>query len=155
MSVRMPVAFAATLAVAATACQPAAPAELSEADRAAILAVHDEFLVHLKAGDMDQLVQLYAEDAVVMPPNHPAVEGRAAIAELFGSFPPITDASFTDLTVEGAGDLAYVLGHYVLTFEGMGADTGKFIEIRRRQADGSWPLVADIFNSDLPLPTME
>jgi len=32
-------------------------------------------------------------------------------------------------------------------------DHGKFLEVRRKQADGSWLMVADIFNSDVPLPT--
>jgi hypothetical protein len=27
-------------------------------------------------------------------------------------------------------------------------DAGKFIEIRKKQPDGSWPMAADIFNSD-------
>jgi hypothetical protein len=27
-------------------------------------------------------------------------------------------------------------------------EIGKYIEIRTRQADGSWPIAADIFNSD-------
>jgi len=27
-------------------------------------------------------------------------------------------------------------------------DQGKFIEIRKRQANGSWPLAADMFSSD-------
>jgi ketosteroid isomerase-like protein len=32
-------------------------------------------------------------------------------------------------------------------------DTGKFMDIRRRQADGRWLFTHDIFNSDIPLPT--
>jgi ketosteroid isomerase-like protein len=32
-------------------------------------------------------------------------------------------------------------------------DSGKYIEIWRKQSDGTWKLVRDIFNSDLPLPT--
>ena len=34
-------------------------------------------------------------------------------------------------------------------------DHGKFIEIRRKQPDGSWLISRDIFNSDLPLPSAE
>ena len=31
-------------------------------------------------------------------------------------------------------------------------DSGKFLEIRRRQADGRWLIPRDIGNSDIPLP---
>ena len=52
-------------------------------------------------------------------------------------------------------DLAYVLGTYTMTIVPPGApgpieDSGKYIEIRRRQPDGSWLISTDIFNSDLP-----
>jgi ketosteroid isomerase-like protein len=32
------------------------------------------------------------------------------------------------------------------------ADTGKFIEVWLKQADGTWRLAWDIWNSDIPLP---
>ncbi len=40
-----------------------------------------------------------------------------------------------------------------LEIEGMPPvqETGKYIEIRRKQEDGSWLLAVDIFNSDTPL----
>ncbi len=31
-------------------------------------------------------------------------------------------------------------------------DRGKYVEIRRKQADGAWLIAVDIFNSDLPIP---
>jgi len=31
-------------------------------------------------------------------------------------------------------------------------DRGKLVEVWKKQADGKWKTVADIFNSDLPLP---
>ena len=34
-------------------------------------------------------------------------------------------------------------------------DTGKYIEIWRKQADGSWRVIRDIFNSDLPVAAPE
>jgi ketosteroid isomerase-like protein len=34
-------------------------------------------------------------------------------------------------------------------------DRGKYLEIWKRQADGSWKVALDIFNSDLPLPEMD
>ena len=89
-----------------------------------------------------------------MPPNAPATHGRSAIEAALDEFPPISNFRITNTEVEGIGDLAYVVGTYSMTLTPEGADpvqdTGKFIEIRRRQADGSWALYRDIYNSDLP-----
>jgi ketosteroid isomerase-like protein len=54
--------------------------------------------------------------------------------------------------IEGRGDLAYARGIFSWTFrvaEGEPfSDTGKWIAIWRRQADGSWLLSHDIWDSD-------
>ena len=89
-----------------------------------------------------------------MPPNQPAVVGRPAIRDFNATFPPVSAFSLTNQVIDGVGDLAYVRGRYRMTLaiEGSAPDSGKYIEIRGRQADGSWKFTADIFNSDLPLP---
>ncbi len=146
------------LAWAIAACQPAAP-ELPQEDLMAIRALTDSWHDAFNAGDYDALVQLYTEDAVMMPPNQAAAEGRAAVQAWLGEFPTTSEVSLTIVNIDGRGDLAYVRGTYSLTItmEGMPEairDTGKYLEIRRRQPDGSWPIAVDIYNSDLALPEM-
>jgi ketosteroid isomerase-like protein len=126
---------------------------LSTADHAAIRTSTERFVQTLVAQDFDALVRLYTEHAVVMPPHQPAVHGRPAIRSWFPSFPRVSRFSFTIDEAEGRADLAYVRGSYSMTLHPEGApgpveDAGKYIEIRKRQADGSWPIAADIFNSD-------
>lgn len=154
MIARFATALATVTMLGAAACQQA-PAALSEADRQAIQATSDQFVQHILAKDWDALSQLYAEDAILMPPNQPAVVGRAAIREFNATFPPVSAFSLTNEIIDGVGDLAYVRGRYRMTLaiEGSPADSGKYLEIRRRQVDGSWKFAADIFNSDVPLPT--
>jgi ketosteroid isomerase-like protein len=128
-------------------------AALSTADHAAIRASSDRFTQLLVAQDFDSLVRLYTENAVVMPPHHPAVHGRPALRIWIASFPRVSRMSFTIDEAEGRADLAYVRGSYSMTLHPEGApgpvdDAGKYIEIRKRQADGSWPIATDIFNSD-------
>jgi ketosteroid isomerase-like protein len=58
--------------------------------------------------------------------------------------------------VEGREDLAYVLGTYTMTMPLPGApgpvkDSGKFVSVLRRQADGRWLCAVDMFSSDLPV----
>ena len=137
------------------ACAAPAPAGLTDADRAAIQAVSDEFTEHFVAGNFAGLAALYTEDGVLLPPNHASVTGRAAIEEFAATFRPITQMHLTNVTVEGSGDMAYVYGtlHMVMTGPDGSSieDTGKYIEIRRKVGD-QWLLAYDIFNSDTPLP---
>ena len=109
------------------------------------------------ARDFATWAALFLEDAVVYPPNEPAVNGRAAIRAWMEKFPPITEFKLVHVKVEGREDLAYVLGTYAMTIAPPGApgpvkDSGKFVTVVRRQADGRWLAAVDMFSSDLPAP---
>ena len=132
-----------------------AQAGLTPADVAAIRESTNAFTKAALARDFATVAGLYTEDAVVNPPMEPAVKGQAAIRAWLEKFPPLTEFKPTIVKVEGRGDLAYVLGNLSMTMLPPGApapvkDVGKYVEIRRRQADGKWLIAVDIFNSDLP-----
>lgn len=151
-----PTFLLAVLSGSLVACQPA-PAKLSDADKATMRAMAAEFARAAMARSDSANAAQYTENAVFMPPNQPAVEGRAAIQAWFKAFPPISEFTVTLVDVDGVGDVAYARGTYTLTIAPAGktpavSDHGKFLEVRRRQADGKWLLTADIFNSDVPLP---
>jgi len=151
------VAVPFTLALAA--CQPEA-SPLSADDRAAIRETAAAYHEAAMAKDWDTVSEFYTEDAVVMPPNLPAVQGRAAIREWYASFPPVTELALPIAEIDGRGDLAFARGAYTLTMMIEGApetitDRGKNLAIWRKQTDGAWRIAIDTFNSDLPLPPME
>jgi uncharacterized protein (TIGR02246 family) len=158
------------LIFALSACQPpasegpaemteSAPAGLSSDDLAANQATTNAWLDGARAGDMAALAATYTTDGVLMPPNHEAVEGRAGIQAFMESFPHFTEIDLQPIEVNGEGDLAYVRGTYTVTMAPEGGqpinDTGKYMEIRQKQADGSWLIARDEWNSDLPLPGSE
>ncbi len=152
-----PTLLLTALGCAVLACQ-SAPARLSEADIAAIRASADSFAANARARRDSANAALYAENAVFMPPNQPAVEGRVAIRAWFAAFPPMSAFSITSIKIDGQGDLAYERGTYALTIAAAGKapameDHGKYLAVRRRQTDGSWLMTLDMFNSDVPLPT--
>ena len=94
-------------------------------------------------------------DGAAYPPNEPAVKGRAAIRAWLEKFPPITEFKLSNVKVESCEDLAYVLATYTMTIAPPGApgpvkDSGKYVSVVRRQADGRWLLAVDMFSSDLP-----
>jgi len=130
-------------------------APLSTDEIAAIEDVQQRFVAGLLARDFDALVGLYTEDAVFMPPNQPAVRGRAALKTWMAAFPQVTACTLNTERIDGRADLAYVRGSFEMTLRPEGApeavtSRGKFVEIRRRQPNGEWLLEADIFNSDHP-----
>ena len=109
------------------------------------------------AKDFDAWAALFLDDAVVNPPNEPAVKARMAIRSWLEKLPPITDFRLNNEKVEGLEDFAYVLGTYTMTMTPPGAptpvkDSGKFVTILRRQPDGRWLCAVDMFSSDLPAP---
>ncbi len=144
----------AVLAVSVAACAGGA-ASLSDADIAAIEDGSAAFVAATNACDWGGLAALYTEDAWMLPPNGPAIQGPAAIETFFAAYPPFSGFTLNPIEIDGRGDLAFVRGTYSLTLEIEGMeptpDTGKYIEIHRRQPDGSWLLATDIFNSDIPL----
>jgi ketosteroid isomerase-like protein len=91
----------------------------------------------------------------MMPPNEAAITGRPRIRSWFDGAPTVSSYDPEIDQVEVRGDLAVVRGDYSITFTPKGAagplkDNGKWLEVRQKQADGSWKIAVDIFNSSMP-----
>jgi ketosteroid isomerase-like protein len=137
--------------------KPGDPPELSETDLAAIRTADSTFAAAASAGNADSVVAVYARNAALLPPNLPPLKGHAAIKSFWAGFLDAYNVRFelgSDV-IEGRGDLAYNMGHYRFTAVPKAkaapgvADEGKFLEILRRQPDGSWKYVADMYSSNL------
>jgi len=147
----------AALALLLAACAPAAP-EVTEEDLATIRSQRAAYGEAVRAGNHDGVAALYAETATIMPSNAPVAHGRMAYRATLDSMPAVGAFTMTneELTALG-GDAVLVTGSYAITMMIPGSDmamsdTGKFLEVWRRQADGGWLIGWDIWNSDLPLP---
>jgi ketosteroid isomerase-like protein len=135
------------------------PEGLSEADRAAIRQADANDMKLMNAKDWKGDLALYTDDAIQLPPNQTAVQGKAAMQAWLEAFPPFSNFKEESLEIQGQGDLAYDRGTYSMTVTPPGLapieDHGKYLTIWRKQADGSWKVARAIFNSDLPLPTTQ
>jgi uncharacterized protein (TIGR02246 family) len=106
--------------------------------------------------DAAALAADYAEDAVLLPPDSPAERGRQAVES---GYQEVIEAGWKNMTlgsieIGSDGDLAYHIGTYaadVPTKEGTSNRVkGKFLDVYKRQGDGSWKIQATMFNSDEP-----
>jgi len=143
--------------VALLACtQSPASASFPSADADAIRAARTAFVTAVRDTAWASWADIYSPDAVLGPPNTPAAVGREALLRWARTLPPITSFTLTELDIDGRGDLAFVHGRYHMVVQPAGApaspDSGKYIEVWRKQANGSWKISRDVFNSDVPLP---
>jgi len=156
----LPRAVAGFACAALFACHTGVGGHISEPDKDAIRKVVEQAsrTIVPPISDVSAYVKLYyAEDARALPPNHATVTGREAISALFRSEGAIQEFRLTILALEGRNDLAYVHGAYQMSLTLPGAaepvgDKGKYVEIWKKQRDGSWKVILDVYNSDLPAP---
>ena len=108
-------------------------------------------------GDVEKMVALYEEDAVLMPPHAPVARGHAAIRAFLSAETAGAKAAGVKLgggpsTAGVAGDTGWESGSYtVINASGMTVDSGSYLSVSRR-LNGRWLYHRDTWNSDRPLP---
>ena len=140
-----------------SACQNQGTGDTRSADEAALKSLDDEWSKAIGSRDVEKTISYYTDDAVVMLPNIPTLTSKEAIRSLWKAM--LESPSFsggwkaTKVEVARSGDLAYVSGNYEFKEQDDSGkpitDKGKYFAVWRKQADGSWKCVADVFNSDL------
>jgi ketosteroid isomerase-like protein/quercetin dioxygenase-like cupin family protein len=145
--------FAAALFLAA--CGPSANVEQ---EREALLQLDREWAQ--STGDADKFVSYYAPDAKFYAQGMPLIRGVDAIRETYGQLSSMPGFALkltpAEADVSSSGDLGYVTGSFELTANDPAGkpavEHGKYIATYKKQADGQWKVVRDIFNSDAPPP---
>ncbi len=143
-------AFAACFA-ACSQPQPAAPPDTRAADEAVIRAADADWSKAATAKDLDKVVSYYTDDAVLFAPKAPAFVGKDNIRKAWQGLlaTPNMQMTITPLAVDVArsGDLAVERGSFqVASTDKKGKPTtesGQFVIVWKKQADGSWKVAAD------------
>jgi len=140
----------------AIACQRQTAADTRAADEATLRNLDAEWSKAVGAKDLEKTVSYYTDDALVMAPNIPVLKGKEQASGMWKAMfsVPGFGGGWTATKVEVArsGDLGWVTGTYELSETDANGkpmiDRGKYLEVWKKQADGSWKCVADMFNSD-------
>ena len=150
------------VAVAAIACSSRTSDSGSTqhaALRAGVDSAANRLLAALRGDAPDSLLALMADDAVIMPPNEPALKGKAAIRAWYEQFVAqmhTSSLNITDREVLIGGDYATEIAAFewaLLPVAGgsPGIDRGSYIQVWRRQPDGRWLFSREVWNSTTPL----
>jgi ketosteroid isomerase-like protein len=132
---------------------------LAQGDNAKALETLEGFLQQYEDAvnqqDAEAFGQLWTEDAKLLDPNGPILEGRETMVEIQG-FSPENVGTF-ELSLEATeaisfGDMLHGIGTYTIAdAEGQVLDEGKFMGLYK-QVDGGLQLSRLSPNTNLPLP---
>ena len=149
-------AGAVCFVVLATGCAPAAddPPDL-EALRASLREAAEAYEAAATAKDAAAVVGMYDASAVMVPPSAPIVEGLEGVRDYRFGFivtPGVAlDFELQRVEVAASGDIGWTLSVGQITIardDGtLGRDVVRDVHTWRRQADGSWKVVLDVWNS--------
>ncbi|MGH6719148.1 MAG: YybH family protein [Alphaproteobacteria bacterium] len=117
--------------------------------------VDPQFAAAFNRGDAAGVAALYTRDTLYLVPDAAMAKGRKAMqaAVQRGIDSGWRNMKFTSVQAGSDGDLAYHIGKLAVdvpTATGKRREKGKFIDIYKRQKDGSWMIHATIYNSDKP-----
>jgi uncharacterized protein (TIGR02246 family) len=148
------------VALAIAACGAPKQEEFTTQDAANIRQKSEAFVAALNGKQIPQIVEMFAENATLMPPNRPVLRGRDAIRNFYDELINQTGATNLQLDVQevvGHGPLAYQAGSYELQYKPTtGApprdrDRGKYLFVLR-DLGGTWRYEYTVWNSDLLPP---
>jgi len=104
------------------------------------------------AGNAAGIAAIYADDAMLLPPEGDAVQGKAAIEAFWqGAMDALPGVTVTLETRElhNLGDVAVEVGSFTDTgADGAHVDHGKYLVVWMLK-DGKWKMVRDIWNSSM------
>ena len=134
-----------------------------DAEAAILISLSEEWAKAARANDIEKVLSYWAEDALVMTPNDVAKQGKAAIREMVEGSMNIPGFEINwepqSAYVSKSGDLGYVLvKNYFKFADSLGNINtifNKGVEIWKKQEDGSWKNVVDIYNGDPTLSSID
>jgi ketosteroid isomerase-like protein len=149
-------AFAAAALIALAGCQK--PTDSAAFEKQAKDDVR-KFIPAFNTGDVDTLVAMYAPDAEVLAPGNPRAIGHDAIRALLTKVSGEMQGAGVAIELNdddkaaASGDLGWHSGSFVVKdASGNVIDSGNYLAVMQKQADGRFLMIRDTWNSDRPPP---
>jgi uncharacterized protein (TIGR02246 family) len=139
----------------------AAKGEPMSRSEAAVRRLTQEWVLACNTRQLEELMELYAPDALVLRSNLPAIRGAVAVREFFFASleAGLGEVALDPMRVEVLGDLAHEVGRYSALVPGTAGkrreERGKYLWVFAKQASGDWKLVSECWSSDLTLSGAE
>src|SRR5262245_41776207 len=154
----IPFALAAALVAG---CKPKTDSGY-HADVAALAGVEAEekkFFEALARVDVPTMLSVFSEEAILLPPNAPMARGKAEIRDYWTRYTGdavAIEVLHERISYERQGDLFYEVSTYDQTVRGRDGqvtkERGKWLTVKKRQADGSWKTHVGAWSSDGDAP---
>ena len=129
-----------------------------EAEARELMQLSRDWSSMVGAGDLEASIELWADDAVMLPPDMPVLSGKAAIREYVLGAASIPGFKISwepeSAHVSKSGDMAYLIERNVIEVDGENGEKiethGKVVTVWRKDSDGQWKNVVDMWNSAPP-----
>jgi len=151
--------FSGLLMLLAVHCNQQSTPDTTAADIETIKGVNPIWFKSYNSGDVNAIVALYADDAVLNPPGAPPARGHSGIREFLTK--DIESSKTAGVTLNGntakdvgvSDKLGWEWGTFTVKDKsGADIDQGKYVTVYEKK-DGKWLIIRDIWNSDGSMQT--
>jgi ketosteroid isomerase-like protein len=157
---RVAIAFAAFATIGAPILLPKATAVPQPSTRVALTKIREAWVQDLRTKQLEPILKFYAPDAVFLQPAGDRITGSAALRTLFQTIMATfnSDLSLHSQNLETSGDLAYDSGDFEESLTTIATSAkitskGSYILIYKRQPNGSWQIVQQVWTGTPPAGT--
>jgi len=139
----------------------AAKGEPMSRGEASVRRLTQEWVLACNTRQLDELIELYAQDALVLRSNLPPIRGAIAVREFFYASleAGLGEVALDPMRVDVFGDMAHEVGRYSALVPGATGkrreERGKYLWVFAKQPSGDWKLVSECWASDLTLSGAE
>ena len=137
------------------ACLSCSPNRDTEPEREALMQTSRAWARAAASGDVERMVSFWADDAIILPPDRPAVVGKDAIRDFVRRSFALPHFSVTwepeRARISAAGDIGYLVERNQFTFADSSGKMhtlfGKAVTVWRRDRTGPWVCIIDTWNA--------